>query len=334
MKSRTRRPKIAFLFPGSGSQYLGMGRNFDADIPEVRDFFDSLARELGYDLRGVMFDGPEEDLFPTAATLAKIGTVSLFMETTSALSLAVARVFEKRGVVPDALAGRSMGEYTALMAAGCVDRATGFRLLRDLGEHARKERPRVGCVSTVFGLEKTQAEKICRVEARKRGPCEVICGYRARRMVVVGGTRTAVAEFEKQARAAGATKFIHSRQEWVAHTSLNSGLARYMAGEMKTLRLRRPCAPIWCNYDARPAVTERVLRRRLAAQLDHPVFWEETIAGLVATGTKFFVELAPGRMLTDFLVPLPDGVEVLPTDTPQRLRAALERLKAAGLTSS
>ena len=325
MSPSERPPRVAFLYPGSGSQYLGMGKDFNEEVPVVRQYLDGLAGALGYDLRRTMFDGPEEALFHPIAS----PTPSLFMEAISALSLAVARVFEKRGIVPDALAGRSMGEYTALMAAGCVDPADGFHLLRCFADQAQKDWSSLpGCVSTAFGLERSEAATISRAVTREIGPCEIICRYRARRMIVVGGAPDAVAAFEARARAAGATKFIRSKEEGAIHTTLTAGLARRMARELKAIRLKRPSAPIWCNYDARPAETERVLRHRLAAQLDHPVLWEETIAGLAAAGTRFFVELAPGRMLTDFLVPLPDGVEVLPTDTPKRLREALRRLES------
>lgn len=324
----TRRPRVAFLFPGSGSQYLGMGKDFDAEVPEMRAALDALARELGYDLRRTMFEGPEEALFHPIAS----PTPSLFMEAISALSLAAAGVFASRGVVCDALAGRSMGEYTALMAAGCVDRPTGFGFLKAFADQAQKDWSALpGRVLTAFGLSAADAARISRAVTRELGPCEVVCRYRARRMIVVGGAPRAVDEFERRARAAGATRFARSREEGAIHTSLTAGLARRMRRELAAARLSPPSAPLWCNYDARPARTARALRHRLAAQLDHPVLWEETISGLARAGTRFFIELPPGRMLTDFLVPLPDGVEVLPADTPLRLRQALQRLRAAGL---
>lgn len=318
-----RRGGIAFLFPGSGSQYLGMGRDFNGEIGEVRSYLDILARELGVDLRRTMFDGPAELLQNPATTKEPW----LFMQAISALSLAVAHALQRRGVVADALAGRSMGEYTALMAAGCVERREGFRLLRCFAEQAQEDWAlRRGCVLTVYGLGRPDAERLCRQVVRSGEACELVCHYGARRMAVVGGSQAAVSAFETLAQAAGATRSSRSREEGAIHTTLTSGLARRMARELSTAALRDPVAPIWCNYDARPAATAAVLRHRAAAQLDHPVLWEETISGMAAAGMSVFVEIAPGRMLTDFLVPLPAGVEVLSTDTPARLQEALKRL--------
>ena len=328
---RRRHPTVAFLFPGTGSQSLGMGRDFDAEIPQVRSYLDLLASELGYDLRETMFNGPLEDLYPPITTRSP----SLCTEVISALSLAVSHVFEMNGITPDAWAGRSIGEYTALIAAGSADRRMGFHLVRLIAEQAQKDWSGLpGCVLTAYGLDLKDARLISRAISLEVGACEVICHYRTRRIVVVGGAAGAIAEFERRARSAGATRFSFSSEEGAAHTSLTSGLALRMKRELASTHLRSPTAPLWCNYDARPTRRPDVLRRRLAAQLDHPVLWEEIVAGLAATGIKFFVEIAPGRMLTEFLVPLPAGVEVLPTDTPRRLKAALARLKKEGLATS
>lgn len=314
---------VAFLFPGSGSQHLGMGRDFDAEFPEVRAYLDGLADELGVDLRRTMFEGPAELLDSPVTTK----TPWLFMQAISALSLAVAEVFERRGLRPDALAGRSMGEYTALMAAGSVGRRDGFHLLRCFAEQAQRDWTAFpGRVLTAYGLARRDAARLCR-EAGKAEPCELICHYAARRMAIVGGSAGAVAAFELRARAAGATRFSLSKEQGAIHTTLTAGLARRMAAELAAVPVAAPRAPIWCNLDAKPAAAPSALRRRAAAQLDHPVLWEETISGMIAAGTRVFVEIAPGRMLTDFLVPLPEDVEVLPTDTPKRLREALRRLE-------
>ena len=328
---RHERPRVAFLFPGSGSQHLGMGLDFHSEIPLVRSYLDNLADELGYDLRRTMFKGPLEDLYPPITTRRP----SLCMEVISALSLAVENIFKMHGVAPAAWAGRSMGEYTALIASGSVDRRTGFHLIRFFAENAQRDwRTLPGCVLTAYGLDLKDAGPISRAITLEVGACEIICHYRTRRIVVVGGAADAISEFERRARTAGATRFSFSSEEGAAHTSLTSGLARRMKRELEGTHLLPPTAPLWCNYDARPTQRPGILRRRLAAQLDHPVLWEEIVAGLIREGIKFFVEIAPGRMLTEFLVPLPTGVEVLPTDTPRRLKVALSRLRKEGLAVS
>lgn len=316
--------KTVFLFPGSGHQYLGMGRDLDAGHRAVRQFLDGLRSALGYDLRETMFDGP----IATLMRPLESPTPSLFLEVISALSLAVFHAFEREGVAPDAVAGRSMGEYTALMACGSVSVTDGFALIKRIGAAAQRDcLDFPGELMTVYGLERRQAQGLCREVSRGGAVCELVSHFRANRVAVVGGSADAVELFKWRARELGAERFTPSPEAGAFHTSLMRSHARLMRRELAAAAVRAPRCPIWCNFDGRPARSPAVLRHHLAAQLDHPVKWQEILEGLIARGFEVFVEMAPGRMLTEFLTPLPPRARVLPTDTPENLRAALNFLK-------
>ncbi len=318
---------VAFLYPGSGHQYRGMGRDFDSEVPAVRRFLDRCARTLGYDLRRTMFDGPEDVLHrPLHAE-----NPSLFIEVICALSLSIDHVLRRAGVVPAAVAGRSLGEYTAAMAEGVFEIRAGFALLRRLTRMAQKDcRDHPGGLLTVFGLDHPGVLDLCRGVSRAKAPCELVTHFDYRRVSIVGGEHAALRAVKMRLRRMRGVRFVASPEAGAFHTSLMRTHAEHVRRELRSVPARPPRAPIWCNATGRPVSSVRALRRNLSSQLDHSVRWREILMGMVRRGVKVFVEIAPGSMMTDFLVPLPPDVRVMRTDTPRRLRETLGRLRAIG----
>jgi [acyl-carrier-protein] S-malonyltransferase len=307
-----------------------MGRDFDASVPPFRRFLDRLAASTGRELRPTMFRGPKSVLFPESTT----SEPSLFMEVVVAMSLAVTEALARAGVRPDAVAGRSLGEYTAAAAAGALDAQTLLEAVRRLGRtgreichrNLRRERCRM---LTVFGLPRAEVEGLLR-ETAPLGRCELATHMSHRRLSVVGGPLRALEEFKRRARRRGGARVVPCREGYrggALHTSWMSEHARIFRAELDGLPFRRAALPLWSAVDARPVRDGERIRELLCAQLDRPVLWEETVLGLARAGTRVFVEIAPGSMLTDFLFPLPEGVSVLRTDTPAALRAAIRQLR-------
>jgi len=298
-----------------------MGRALRDAFPSIERELLLINRELGRDIASAL-DGPKSLLFPPQNTPRP----TVFMEVTTALSLAVARSLRAAGVRPCTAAGRSMGEYAAAAFAGVFSTRDCFELVREVTLAGKKV-----CVAepsllvTVYGLEKkTLAAAARRLEAAGE-LCELVIFYDKPRLGVLGLRRAALQAL-KTALAGRRHRLTVSREHGAFHSTLFSGVARSAAEMFQTVPFSPPALPLYMNSDGASEQKPAGVRRKLASALCRPVLWQETIRAMLADGVRTFVELAPGAMLTEFICDLPPDAEVLRTDTPANYRLALRSL--------
>jgi len=286
--------KTAFLFPGQGAQVVGMGLRLAESYPAARAIYDHAAEILGYDLAKICFEGPLETLNST-----RVSQPALY--TTSLAALESLRADDPAAVADcSAVAGLSLGEYTALVAAGAIDFAPGLRLVQARAEamqEAADAKPS-GMVS-ILGLEQQQVQDLCDA-ARKGGTLE-IANLLCPGNIAVSGTRQACALVAELAVAAGAMRAIELTVAGGFHTPLMAPAAHHLQAALEEVSLRRPTMAVVFNVDARPHNEPAEIRQLLATQLLSPVQWEDSMRYLLAQGFDRFYEVGPGRVLRGLL---------------------------------
>lgn len=282
--------KTAFLFPGQGSQYVGMGRELADHFPAAKAVLDRAAAKLGGEYIDVFLNGPEEKLRQTRFT-----QVSLFI-----VSMAAQEVLKGAGLKADAVAGHSLGEYSALCAAGAFDFETGLDLVKARGEAIGAAAEKVpGTMAAIVGLDRNVVEEICR-SASVHGVCQPV-NYNCPGQIVVAGEVAAVQEAVKAAQAAGSPKSIVLNVSGPFHSSLMKPAADAMAGVLGRAAIVSPAVPVYMNVDARETRSPEDIRAKLVRQIDHAVLWEDTLRALFAAGVENFIEVGPGRVLSGLL---------------------------------
>jgi [acyl-carrier-protein] S-malonyltransferase len=288
-------PKTAFLFPGQGAQTVGMAKDLVSQLPAARKLFDDAAGILGYDLLDVCTNGPAERLNSTVVSQPAIYVASLAaLESLRATDPAL-----EADVV--AVAGLSLGEYTALVYSGVLSFADGLRLVQKRGEgmQAAADATPSGMVS-VLGLPLDKLEALCEKVRKSAGLVEV-ANHLCPGNLVVSGTKSACEEIERQAPEAGATKTIRLAVAGAFHTALMKPADEKLAAALASCDLKPARIPVWSNVDAAPHTDPAEIRGLLVRQVVSPVLWEKSMRGLIAAGVALFCEIGPGRVLAGLL---------------------------------
>lgn len=286
--------KIAFLFPGQGAQYVGMGKALCESEPAARALFDQASEVLGYDLLALCLAGPEERLSATVISQPAIFTASL-------AALEALKKSEPDAVAEcQAAAGLSLGEYTALTFAGALSFADGLRVVQRRGEamQAASDATPSGMVS-ILGLETAQVEELCK-KAAESGPIS-IANYLCPGNVVVSGAKAACERIEQLAAEAGAMKTVRLAVAGAFHTALMRPADQRLREALDQVEIRRPRIPVWSNVDAQAHTDPAEIRDLLVRQVLEPVQWEPTMRNLLAEGFDRFYEIGPGRVLAGLL---------------------------------
>jgi [acyl-carrier-protein] S-malonyltransferase len=286
--------KVAFLFPGQGSQTVGMGKQLYETLPAARQLFDQAADLLGYRLIDVCATGPAERLNSTV-----VSQPAIFVASLAALeSLRASDPAAEAACV--AAAGLSLGEYTALVFAGALTFADGLCVVQHRGQamQAASDATPSGMVS-VLGLERDKVEELC-AAARPAGTVEVanlLCPGNT----AVSGTKEALDAVERLAPERGAMKTIRLAVAGAFHTWLMKPADEQLAAALAGVPLRPPRIPVWSNVDAQPHTDPEEIRGLLVRQVVEPVLWEQTLRNLLAAGVEGFYEIGPGRVLAGLL---------------------------------
>ena len=283
---------IAFLFPGQGSQAVGMGRGFYDASPAARRVFEEANEALGFDLAKLTFNGPESELALTANTQPAVLTASV----------AAATVCSERGLAPALAAGHSLGEYSALVVAGALAFADAVRVVRKRGEFMQHAVPvGTGAMAALMGLELATVDRLCRDAAQD----EVvdIANINSAGQIVVAGHRTAV---ERVVALAG-KKSVMLPVSAPFHCALMAPAETRLASELDAVPARDPKFPVIRNADAGVTRTADEVKPFLLKQVASPVRWTDCVERLVAEGATAFVEVGPGRVLTGLLRRIVDG---------------------------
>jgi [acyl-carrier-protein] S-malonyltransferase len=307
---------IAFVFPGQGSQKVGMGRALYDALPESRAVFDEADGALGFPLSRLCFEGPEDQLQLTANTQPAILTVSV----------AAARALGARGVKPQWVAGHSLGEYSALVAAGVLSLRDAVVAVRRRGEYMQEAVPvGEGAMAAILALDLGAIEQACREAAQG----EVVCpaNINSPGQVVIAGHAAAVDRASELCKKAGAKRAIRLPVSAPFHCTLMMPAQERLARDLAGLSFTAPAVPLVNNVDAAEVRTADACRDGLVRQVSGPVRWQESVERLVREGVDAFVEVGPGTVLSGLIKKIDKNVRVLSVDDPASLEATAAALQ-------
>lgn len=308
--------KIAFVFPGQGSQAMGMLSGLAAGNALIQDTFAEASIALGYDLWGLCQNGPAEDLNRTDRTQPAILTASV----------AIWRLWQARGgKVPAYVAGHSLGEYSALVAAGCLPFVDAVKLVEARGRLMQEAVPEGrGAMAAILGLEDSDVEAACSEAAQ--GDVVSAVNFNAPGQVVIAGASAAVQRAVEQCKARGAKRAMLLPVSVPSHCALMCPAAERFAAYIDAINWQGPAIPVIQNVTADIAADVAVLWSNLLAQLYSPVRWVETVQRLHACGVGALVECGPGRVLAGLNRRCVKGVETHGLDTLEDFDKALAAL--------
>lgn len=285
--------RVALVFPGQGSQFVGMGRLLAETSAAARDVFAAADQILGDSLSRLCFDGPAAELDDTFNSQAAILTTSV-----AGLAALRERLAETgQAIEPVGFAGHSLGEFTALIAAGAVDFATTLPVVRERGRLMREARP--GGMAAIIGLEDETLAAVCAEAAA--GGVLVIANANCPGQTVISGEIGPLERAMALAKARGAKRVARLGISIASHSPLMADAAAQLAPVLAALPMRPPIAPVFANATGLPLTTVAAIREELARHVERPVNWTATIREMAAAGASTFVEVGPGQILAGLI---------------------------------
>ena len=282
------RPSIAFIFPGQGSQSVGMGRELASNYPVAQRTFDEADAALGYRLSELYFNGPEEKLNLTEITQPAILTVSV----------AALRVLHEKGIAPDYVAGHSLGEYSAHVAAGTLDFADAVRTVRNRGKYMQEAVPvGVGAMAAVLGMPISELQKVCDEAAQSVDGVCAPANINSPDQIVISGSKLAVERAIEMSKGRSAKRAILLQVSAPFHCALMQPAQERLAADLAALRFHPMQLPLVKNIDGAITRDSAQARQALIDQVTGAVQWVKSMQNLIALGVASFVEVGPGKVL-------------------------------------
>jgi len=308
---------IAFLFPGQGSQSVGMGKALADRFPECRDVFDEADRALGEPLSDLIFNGPAETL-----TLTENAQPAILTASTAAL-----RILTARGIEPQQVAGHSLGEYSAHVAAGTMTFSDAVGIVRRRGRYMQEAVPAgAGAMAAILGLDADKVQQAC--DEAAAGEVVSPANLNAPGQVVIAGTTAAVARASERARTLGARRAIPLQVSAPFHCALMKPAEERLTPELRALAVRAPRVPVVANVDGQPKEDAQSAIDALIQQVSAPVRWEDVMRRLIANGARIFVEVGPGAVLSGLGRKIAGGMTYARIENPEHLEDVVALLAA------
>jgi [acyl-carrier-protein] S-malonyltransferase len=307
--------KLAFLFPGQGSQYCGMGRDLTEAFAESQQVFDEANAALGFSMSDMCYTASLEELKQTENTQPAILTVSV----------AAYRALERRGVKPDFVAGHSLGEYSGLVAAGGLDFSSAVRLVRARGRYMQEAVPAgEGAMAAILGLPPAEVSEIC----KKAADNEVVspANLNSPEQTVISGNAAAVKRAVEIASQSGAKRAVILPVSAPFHCALMAPAQKRLERDLRAVNFAGLKIPLITNVDAEAITTGDEAREALIRQVTAPVRWLDSVHEMIESGVTIFVEVGPGKVLSGLMRQIDRSVRCLNVEDAASLQATIDKI--------
>lgn len=282
--------KIAFIFPGQGSQYIGMGKDFYENIKESKDVFDEANKTLNMDLSGLIFNGNEEDLKKTENTQPAILTTSI----------AILRALEKEGIDCEYTAGLSLGEYSSIVKSKALNFSDALRIVRERGRFMQEAVPTgVGGMAAILGFDRNRLAEL--IEKSKEFGVVEVANYNSPEQIVISGELKGIIMACEKAMELGAKKTVLLPVSAPFHTSLLSKAGDRLFNELSKIEIKDLDKKVVSNVDGELVRSKYDLVPKLVNQVSNSVLWQQSVEYMIEQGVDTFIEIGPGKSLSGFV---------------------------------
>jgi [acyl-carrier-protein] S-malonyltransferase len=313
-------PKIAWLFPGQGSQTVGMCRALAEREPAAMAVFDEADRLLP-GVKDCCFSGPAEALNRTEWTQPALLTAGA----------AVWQTLHRRGLRADVVAGHSLGEYTALVAAGALSFDAALRVVRQRARFMQEAVPQGrGLMAAILGLDEEAVQRVCRAAAESTHGVVTPANLNGGGQIVIAGEKPAVEAAAALAKEQGARRVVVLPVSVPSHCPLMEPASRRLRDELDRIAWSELSVPVVTNVDAEPVQTAEAAKSALVRQLANPVRWEASIRRMTSDGVRIFIEVGPGRVLTGLVKRIAKDAQLLSVEQPDEVEAVVQACKGTG----
>ncbi|WP_337610614.1 ACP S-malonyltransferase [Mitsuokella jalaludinii] len=309
--------KLAFVFPGQGAQAVGMGKDLFDQHDVAKRLFAEADEALGYSIKDMCFEGPADDLKLTANTQPAILTVSVIVN----------EILKEHGVQPDVAGGHSLGEYSALVAAGVLSFKDAVALVHKRGQYMQEAVPvGEGGMAAIIGLDDETIAAACEKATKEAGEVQPV-NFNCPGQTVIAGTTKGVEKAVEELKAAGAKKAVILPVSAPFHSTLMKPAAEKLADELAKVTIHDAAFPVVSNYTGELETKAEEIKANLVAQADHPVRWITCVKTMQAFGADTFVEAGPGKTLCGFNRRIDRSIKSLNVENLESLQKTLDYLK-------